>query len=103
MRETQWQRRVDCIKQLLGVKSEKSIKVCSNDTDGYTITIPKSKAKAWNREAITNDDPIWLELREAKIKTMASSARLFHPAWRHDWFQRAQLCDRIHQENRLYL
>lgn len=106
MRTHTWQRRMEYIKNILGVKSEKSVKLCSNDTDGYTITIPKSKAKVfevWKKETISNQDELLQELRGATVKTMASSVRFFHPVWRNDWTSRVKLCDRIHEENKLYL
>lgn len=101
-----WNTRIGYLKQIMEINGDKSIKLCSNDSDGYTIQVPKKKSAlfvTWKKAPGTNQDALLVELRDATVKQMASNGRLFHPTWRLEWQQLLSLRDRIHEENRLYM
>ena len=84
-----------------------SLRMCSNEKDGYTMQFPKSKLKLlqqWQKEPIRDTlNDTYRELREATIKSLTSVGRITHPQWKQDWLDRDILCSKIHRENECYL
>lgn len=102
-----WKRRINYIRGIINVSSDSnSIKVCSGDKMGYTVTIPKSKVKlfrTWKGEKNTNMDPLIEELREVELKAQQGGGKLSHPAWVQEYVDWVSLCGEIHRENVEYL